>query len=375
MMAWPADPVSAVTHPDPYPYYAALARRPLERHPVLGLWVAAGARDVEAVLASDLCRVRPPAEPVPRAIDGTAAGSVFGRLVRMSDGPDHSAARRVVAEALATPDGLDVAARARALADAAVDTLDLRRQPARLMDLAFDVPARVMGGLLGLEGAALVAVVAWAGDFVRGIAAGADADRRERAAQAAAALEAALASAGGLVRDLAREAERAGGPSPAVVAANAIGFLSQPYEATAGLIGNAVVALSRDRALRERLSAEPGLVPRLVHEVLRFDPPVQNTRRFVARDGTVAGTSVREGDTVLVVLAAASRDPALDADGRHLTFGSGPHACPGDRLACAIAGGVLDALVEAGFPFEALGAPAYLPLVNVRIPRFGQRDQ
>ena len=65
--SFPPDPIAAVTHPDPYPFYAGLvAQRPLYRDDALGLWVAASAGAVTAVLASDLCRVRPPAEPVPR---------------------------------------------------------------------------------------------------------------------------------------------------------------------------------------------------------------------------------------------------------------------------------------------------------------------
>jgi cytochrome P450 len=308
----------------------------------------------------------------------------------MNDGAPHAAARRIVARALAAADVSAVAATSRDLARSGVDALDLRRQPARLMELAFDVPARVMGGLLGLAGERLDRVVTWAGDFVRGIAGGADAERRERAAQAAAQLEDELSTlrgtgAAGLLLELAREAERAGGPSRAVVIANAIGFLSQPYEATAGLIGNAAVALARDRDLAGRVRAGRGRAADLVEEVLRHDPPVQNTRRFVARDGTVAGTTVREGDAVLVLLAAASRDPALNPepdafrldrrDRRSLAFGSGAHACPGDRLAAAIARGALEALFDSVVPFERLGAPAYLPLVNVRIPAWSQRDR
>src|SRR5262245_35711036 len=83
----PADPMHAVTHPDPYPYYADLvARCPLHRDDALGLWVASSAEAVMAVLTSERCRVRPPAEPVPAALAGSAAGDVFGRLVRMNDG-------------------------------------------------------------------------------------------------------------------------------------------------------------------------------------------------------------------------------------------------------------------------------------------------
>ena len=81
-------PITAVTAPDPYPYYAALvARRPFGFDDDLGLWVAAGADAVSAVLADSALVVRPPAEPVPAGLVGTAAGDVFGRLVRMTDGP------------------------------------------------------------------------------------------------------------------------------------------------------------------------------------------------------------------------------------------------------------------------------------------------
>jgi cytochrome P450 len=383
-MSRPLDPIAAVTHADPYPYYADLAAGPLERHPGIGMWVAARAADVRAVLASDLCRVRPPAEPVPRAIAGTAAGSVFGRLVRMNDGPAHGAARRIVEAALRTPRPSDVSAASRELARSRADALGLRREPSRVMELAFDVPARVMGGLLGLDARLLDRVVSWTGDFVRGIAAGADADRCERGARAAAHLEDALTArdhGSGLLNELAEEAERDGGPAKAVVIANAIGFLSQPYEATAGLIGNTLVALSRDHALHGRVRSEPRLVADLVQEVLRHDPSTHNTRRFVARGGTVAGVSMEEGDAILVVLAAANRDPALNPDPeafrldrddrRMVSFGSGPHACPGDRLAASIAGGAIEAILDAGVPLEGLaGARRYLPSVNVRIPVF-----
>lgn len=61
----PDNPIAAVTHLDPFPYDAALvARRPLYREAVLGLWVASSADAVTAVLTSDHYRVRPPTEPV-----------------------------------------------------------------------------------------------------------------------------------------------------------------------------------------------------------------------------------------------------------------------------------------------------------------------
>ena len=90
----PRTPLEAVTHPDPYPYYATLvAGRPLSRDEGLGLWVAAGAGAVEAVLTCADLRVRPAASPVPDALAGSPAGDVFGHLVRMRDGEYHAAVR------------------------------------------------------------------------------------------------------------------------------------------------------------------------------------------------------------------------------------------------------------------------------------------
>lgn len=63
----PADPLEAVAHPDPYPYYAALAReRPFYHDDRLGLWVAAGPQAIRAVLTCPGRARAPPGNPCPR---------------------------------------------------------------------------------------------------------------------------------------------------------------------------------------------------------------------------------------------------------------------------------------------------------------------
>ncbi|MGQ3000443.1 MAG: cytochrome P450, partial [Variovorax sp.] len=91
----PTDPVKAVVHPDPYPYYATLRDGPpLAWNATLRLWVASRAEVIETLLqAHGALRVRPAAEPVPRAIVGQPAGEVFGHLVRMNEGAAHQAHR------------------------------------------------------------------------------------------------------------------------------------------------------------------------------------------------------------------------------------------------------------------------------------------
>ena len=94
----PTNPIAAVTHRDPYPYYADLvAARPIHRDEPLALWVLSSAAAVKAVLDDPACQVRPPAPPVPGALLGSEAGAIFGRLVRMNEGPRHSALKPAVA--------------------------------------------------------------------------------------------------------------------------------------------------------------------------------------------------------------------------------------------------------------------------------------
>ncbi|NMU93834.1 cytochrome, partial [Achromobacter ruhlandii] len=85
---FPTDPLQAVTHADPYPYYATLARdRPLYRDTRLGLWVASDPRLIRDIMRHPAARVRPLSEPVPKGIAAGPAGLLFGRFLRMNDGP------------------------------------------------------------------------------------------------------------------------------------------------------------------------------------------------------------------------------------------------------------------------------------------------
>jgi cytochrome P450 len=380
----PHDAIAAVTHPDPYPYYADLvARRPFDRDDGLGLWVASSAAEVTAVLTNGACRVRPPAEPVPAPLVGSPAGAIFGRLVRMNDGPRHDALKHAVTLTLDALASHRVEAVAREWAGPLADTLLPHRHPERLTEFGSRLTAHVVASLLGAPAEIVPEAANWTADFVGALASSevATIERGKAAAGQLLAMGHAVrtsAENAGLLPALARHAT---GEEAEAIIANALGFLSQAYDATTGLIGNALLALARHAEIAKVVADDRGRLPALLAEVVRHDAPVQNTRRFVAEDTTVGGATLRAGDTILVVLAAANRDPAANADphrfdvarqeARTYTFGVGPHACPGTAFATGIAAAGLDVLLTAGLRVEGLAdGVTYRPAPNVRIPMF-----
>jgi cytochrome P450 len=117
------------------------------------------------------------------------------------------------------------------------------------------------------------------------------------------------------------------------------------HETTVNLIGNGTLALLRHREQLERWAADPSLTTNAVEELLRYDPPVQFSRRVTTSPVELGGHAIDAGMFVLTGLASANRDPArwgdtaVDLDlgrvgaAQHLSFGSGIHHCLGAALA------------------------------------------
>lgn len=377
----PLTPITAVTSDDPYPYYRTLVDdRPFYFDDGLGMWVAGSAEAVSAVLRCPALGVRPPAEPVPAGLLGTAAGEVFGRLVRMTDGAAQHTLKPLVSAAAATADPARATAlaRRRSAEVLAADRTATGRATA-LPRLLFEVPVGVVGELCGLP--PTVDVAEATRRFVGCIPASATPADYAAAAEAVVSLSALLAALlsadnPAVLGALSRAAHRAGVADPQALLANAIGLLSQTYDATAGLIGNTLLAWRRDRAAA---APETEVTTAYVLEVARHDAPIQNTRRFAHHDVELLGRTVRQGQPILVVLAAANRDPAANADPdvfdpardapSLFTFGLGAHECPGRQLAVVIAAAVVRTALEHGIDDKDLPETVrYRALPNARIP-------
>ncbi|MGE8145499.1 cytochrome P450 [Pseudomonas frederiksbergensis] len=361
------DPIIAATHADPYPYYAKLrAEGGLVFHQGLKLWVASSAAAVAAVLGHPDCHVRPLGEPVPKAIADGLAGEVFGRLMRMNEGERQHCPRSAIEPGLALIDENEV----KALVSARLITPDAEG----LSKAMFRGPVCVVAALLGFSPAQARIVSELTADFVACLSPLSHQTQLDAAHGAAEQLRGYFIE---LLDDpdlnsslLNGIKQRFASSDNERLIANLIGLCSQTYEATAGLIGNALVALIRNPLLL-------GNVDSILAEVQRFDPSVQNTRRFVAAACEIDGILLNPGDTILVLLASANRDPQLNdapdafilnrPNRRSFTFGSGRHQCPGQTLALSIASATLTQILAMNPALHGL-TWHYRPSLNGRIP-------
>lgn len=142
-------------------------------------------------------------------------------------------------------------------------------------------------------------------------------------------------------------------------------------------IGAMVVHLGRDRALQQRLRADPKLIPAAVEEFLRLYTPYRGFARTAVCDVEIRGVTIPAGEPIAVNFASANRDAEVfeDPDAFHLdrpnikdsiAFGRGPHACVGSALARLELKVALEELLAAAPGFSLAGEP-----VQTRFPEIG----
>jgi cytochrome P450 len=124
----------------------------------------------------------------------------------------------------------------------------------------------------------------------------------------------------------------------------AVFLFAAGQDTSAKLLANALRVLAEDSVLQERLRAEPTLVDEFVEEMLRLEGSTKATFRLARRNMTVGGVDIAAGSKLVIMTAAANRDPVRWEEpaelrfGRpklaeHLAFGRGPHTCIGAPLA------------------------------------------
>lgn len=270
------------------------------------------------------------------------------------DPPDHDRLRRLVSKAF-TPRAIEaLRPRVQALVDEALDRAEAAGHIDLVPDLAFPLPFQVISEMLGMPEADVLQVRDWSNQMVKSLDPVISDDEIRASMEASEAMSDYLAEviewkrqnpADDMLTALISAEEDGDRLTTGELMAQVAVLFIAGHETTVNLIGNGTRALLQHRDQWDALVAEPALIMHGIDELLRFDPPVQISRRISLVDMDLHGHQIAAGSFMATVLASANRDPAkwgptadaLDLTrpdaGQHLSFGSGVHYCLGSSLA------------------------------------------
>ncbi len=388
------DPFAPGFTDDPYPQYAALrSGAPAGRHP-LGFFLLTRYEDVSGLLRASmsvedrnitdrqLIELR-------EQLYGEEAVRPRGISMLDRDPPDHTRLRRLVSKAF-TPRAVEaLRPRITGLVDEMLDAAERQGRVDLVDALAFPLPFAVIAEMLGTPPADHERIRQLSGTVVRSLEPVNDPDM-------AAAITAADAELTQIAAEMIawKRANPAGDLLTALINAEDDGdvldddeLIAQTlllyiagHETTVNLIAGGTLALLRHPDQAVRLRSDPALIGNAVEELLRYDSPVQATRRVTLEPATLSGVQIPAGAFVMALLGSANRDESywgpdaaelrLDRENarQHVSFGAGPHHCLGASLA-RLEASIALAQLTGRFPGLALdGEVTWNGRINLRGP-------
>jgi len=387
------DPFAPGFTDDPYPQYAALrAAAPVYQDP-LGFWLLTCYDDVSWLLRAGLSvedrnvATSPLLQRREQLYGEEAARPRVAMLYR--DPPDHTRLRRLVSKAF-TPRAVQaLAPRITGLVDSMLDAAEQTGRVDLVDALAFPLPFAVIAEMLGTPPADHERIRQLTGTVVRSLEPVVDP-----------AVASAITAADSELRTIAadmiawKRANPADDLLTALIDAEDDGdvlddeeLIAQTlllyiagHETTVNLIAGGTLALLRHPVQLALLRDDPALITNAVEELLRYDSPVQASRRITTEPVSISGVTIPAGAFVMASLGAANRDEGFwgpDAAElrlsrgnarQHVSFGGGPHHCLGASLA-RLEASIALAQLAARFPGLALdGQVAWNGRINLRGP-------
>jgi len=387
----PFEPGFAV---DPYPQYRAMREHEPVHESPFGIWLLFRYDDVLRFLRDPSLSVED-ANAKPTVFDqmldevlGADRDKEVGTKAMLNrDPPDHTRLRKLVSKAF-TPRRIEgLRPRVQELVDESLDRAAESGAMELMSDYAFALPFAVISEMLGMPPTDSEQLREWSGILVRSLEPVADP-----------ALMLAIRDTGEKMRALITDViqwkrnNMSDDMLSGLVAAEENGdmlsdeeLLEQVmllyiagHETTVNLIGNGTLALLRNRDQLAKLGADRSLDANAIEEFLRFDAPVQMSRRVTLTEVDVGGKRIPDGVFVVCGLASSNRDEAhwgptadrLDVTRpnakEHLSFGGGAHYCLGAALARLEAQVAIGSLVRRFATIEPTADPEWNGRLNLR---------
>ena len=343
---------------NPYDQYRRLRElRPVHQG-VLGTWTLTRYDDISRLLRDPSLSVQDDNASMDRRAnlfpDDEERRQRGSLAILNLDPPDHTRIRRLVSKAF-TPRRVEtLIPRVQRLVDEMLDAVEADGRMDLIADLAFPLPFAVISEMLGMPDADRDQLRAWSHTLVKTLEPliGPE-DVPELLAASDSMIEHVTAAiewkrkapADDLLSAMIAAEEEGDRLSTPELIAQVVLLFVAGHETTVNLIGNGTLSLLRHPDQLELLRATPDLINNAVEELLRFDSPVQFTRRITLQPLELAGNTIEPGTFVFSILGAANHDPehfgpdadTLDLTRRdaphHLSFGGGIHHCLGAVLA------------------------------------------
>ncbi|MDB5448687.1 MAG: hypothetical protein JWQ97_4004 [Phenylobacterium sp.] len=142
-------------------------------------------------------------------------------------------------------------------------------------------------------------------------------------------------------------------------------------DTTRNTITGSILALSQNPEQEQLLRADPGLIPHMVSETIRWQTPLAYMRRTATRDVEVGGKTIRKGEKVAMWYVSGNRDETVierpndfwierPRVRQHLSFGFGIHRCVGNRLAELQLKVIWEEILKRFPKIEVTGRPTYV---------------
>ncbi|WP_433428593.1 cytochrome P450 [Nonomuraea sp. CA-141351] len=375
---------------DPYPTYRRMREvDPVHQHP-FGFWVLSAYDDIAALLRAGLSvdDREVTGGQIREQMDQLDLGVLNMSMVHR-DPPDHTRLRSLVGKVFTARSVAAMEGEITGLVDAALDRIEAAGHADLVEALAFPLPFAVISKMLGMPPTDHARIRELTGVLALSLQVVTDPEVLKK-----------IAEAGREMTEVTKEliAWKRANPADdlfsALIAAEHEGdklsddeLIAQVvmlyiagHETTVNLISNGTVALLRNPDQLALLRARPELATNAVEEFLRYDSPVQQSKRITLTPYTVRGRTIPAGTFVFACLASANRDERFwgpDADRlrldrpnarSHVSFGAGPHHCLGAALARLEGRVAIERLVHR-FPGLALdGEVEWNGRINLRGP-------